>query len=78
MIQLDLNAAGMHARQIQSWIQSRLYDIPADSVVKLKVYGKISAEAMAAFKAPALRALAPETMNIEAVLVDYRYDRNRR
>jgi exonuclease SbcD len=73
MIQLDLHAAGMHARQIQSWIQSCLYDIPADSVVKLKLHGKISAKALAVISAPALRALAPSTMNIEATLVDYRH-----
>ena len=78
MIQLDLNAAGMNGPQIQAWIQSRLYDIPANSVVKLKLHGKISAEAMDAIRAPALRALAPFTMNIEAVPVDYRHYRNRR
>jgi DNA repair exonuclease SbcCD nuclease subunit len=78
MSQLDLHATGMHAKQIQAWIQSRLYDIPADSVVKLKLHGKISADAMAVIRAPALRALAPFTMNIEAILVDYRYSRNRR
>jgi exonuclease SbcD len=75
MSQLDLNAAAMNGPQIQSWIQSRLYEIPADSVVKLKVHGKISAEASAVIRAPALRALAPKTMNIDAILVDYRYYR---
>jgi DNA repair exonuclease SbcCD nuclease subunit len=78
MIQLDLHAAAMNSSQIQSWIQSRLYEIPADSVVKLKVHGKISAEAMAVIRAPALRALAPSTMNIDATLVDYRYYRYHR
>jgi exonuclease SbcD len=78
MVQLDLHAAGMHGPQIRSWIQSRLYEIPADSVVKLKVHGKISEEAMAVFRAPCLRTLAPETMNIDATLVDYTYYRNRR
>jgi len=78
MRQLDLHAAAMSGPQIQSWIQSRLYEMPADSMVRLKLYGKISAEAKAVFRAPALRELAPETMNLEAVLVDYRYDRNRR
>jgi exonuclease SbcD len=78
MSQLDLHAAGMSGPQIQSWIQSRLYEIPADSVVKLKLHGKISTEAMEAIRAPALRALAPYTMNIEATLADYRYYRNRR
>jgi len=71
MIQLDLHAAGLSAAQIQSWIQSSLFDIAPDSIVKLKVHGRISEEAMVAFKAPALRALAPETMNINASLVDY-------
>jgi hypothetical protein len=77
MVQLDLHAAGMPAPQIQFWIQSRLFEIPADSVVKLKVHGNLTAEAMAVFRAPCLRALAPETMNIDATLVDYRYYANR-
>jgi exonuclease SbcD len=71
MVQLELHAAGMHAPQIESWIQSRLHEISADSVVKLKVHGNLTAEAMAVFRAPILRALAPETMNISATLVDY-------
>jgi DNA repair exonuclease SbcCD nuclease subunit len=77
MSQLDLHAAAMNGPQIQSWIRSRLLEIPADSVVKLKVHGKISEEALAVIRAPALRALAPETMNIDATLVDYMYYRKR-
>jgi len=78
MSQLDLHAAAMNGPQIQSWIQSRLYQIPADSVVKLKVHGKISAEALSVIRAPALRALAPSSMNIDATLVDYNHYRKRR
>jgi DNA repair exonuclease SbcCD nuclease subunit len=78
MSQLDLHAAGMNGPQIRSWIESRLYEIPSDSVVKLKVHGKISEDAMAVIRAPALRALAPFTMNIEAALVDYTHYRKRR
>ena len=78
MIQLDLHAVGMKGTAIQAWIQSRLFEIPQDSIVKLKVHGKISESAMAVFSAPALRALAPETMNINATLVDYTYNKNRR
>jgi hypothetical protein len=66
----------MSAQQIGSWIQSHLYQIPADSVVKLKVHGILTAEAMSLFRAQRLRALAPETMNIDATLANYRYDRN--
>ena len=78
MIQLDLQAAGMNAAQMRSWIQSSLYDIAADSVVKLKVHGKLSEEALGVIRAPSLRALAPETMNIDATLVDYMNYANRR
>ena len=63
----------MKGAEIQAWIQSRLFEIPQDSIVKLKVHGKISEPAMAVFKAPSLRALAPETININATLVDYTY-----
>ena len=78
MIQLDLHAAGMNGSQIEAWIQSHLFKIPPDSIVKLKVHGKVSEEAMAPFSAPALRSLAPATMNISATLVEYTYYRNRR
>jgi DNA repair exonuclease SbcCD nuclease subunit len=71
MIQLELHAAGMKGAAIQAWIQSRLFEIPQDSIVKLRVHGKIPEAAMAVFSAPTLRALAPETMNISATLVDY-------
>jgi DNA repair protein SbcD/Mre11 len=71
MIQLDLQAADMNGPQIKAWIQARLFEIPADSVVKLKVHGKISEEAMAVISAPVLRALAPQSMNINATPVDY-------
>ena len=78
MIQLVLNATGMQAAAIEAWIQFRLFELPADSIVKLKVHGKISESAMPVFRAPSLRALAPETMNITATLVDYIIYKNRR
>ncbi|MGD8492425.1 MAG: metallophosphoesterase [Desulfobacterales bacterium] len=77
MVQLDLNAADMSAAQIQSWIQSSLYEVSPDSIVKLKVHGKVSPEAMAVFRAPALRSLAPDTMNINACIFESSDYRNR-
>jgi exonuclease SbcD len=77
MAQLDLHPAGMSAAQIQAWIQSSLYEISPHSIVKLKVHGKLSTGAMAVLRAPALRALAPETMNIDARLIESGYYRNR-
>ena len=77
MAQLDLHAASLNTAQIRNWIQTRLFDLPPDSIVKLKVHGKISEEAMAVFSAPALRDLAPDTMNIEALLTERAHYRNR-
>jgi len=78
MIQLELHATGMNRNRIQAWIESRLFEIPPDSIVKLKVHGNVSKEAMAVFSAPSLRGLAPETMNISATLVEYTFYRSRR
>lgn len=72
MIQIDLDAGGMSGAQVASWIQSRLVDIAQDGIVKLKVHGKISDDAMDVFRAASLRALAPATLNIEATLVEFR------
>ena len=64
MIQMQMQVAGMSGRQIQAWIQSRLFEIPEDSVLQIKVHGNISEEALRVLSAPSLRALAPATMNI--------------
>ena len=75
MIQIDLHAGNMRGPQIEFWIRSRLTEIPEDSIVKLKVHGKISDEALRVFSAPFLRELAPATMNIDATLVEFRLQR---
>jgi DNA repair exonuclease SbcCD nuclease subunit len=70
MIQMQMQVTGMNGRQIQAWIQSRLFEIPPDSVLQIKVHGDVSEEALRVLCAPSLRALAPATMNINATLVD--------
>jgi hypothetical protein len=65
-----LLVAGMSASQIRTWIQSRLFELPPDSVPQIKVHNNISEGALRALSAPALRALAPATMNINATLDD--------
>jgi DNA repair exonuclease SbcCD nuclease subunit len=72
MIQLDLHAANMNNAELRSWIESRLRILPEDSIVKLKIYGSVSQQAMEVLSAAALRALAPTTMNIDAVFVEVR------
>jgi DNA repair exonuclease SbcCD nuclease subunit len=67
MIQLDLHAAGMTNVSLRSWIETRLSVLPEDSIVKLKIHDSVSPQALKVLSAAALRTLAPQTMNINAV-----------
>ena len=71
MIQLELNPSGKTGTQVASWIQSRTDSLPADSIVKLRVFGEVSPGAMEVLRAASLRAIAPPTMNIEARFIDH-------
>ena len=72
MRQLDVHAAKMNADQLKNWIRQTLQTLPDNAVVKLRVYGRLSAPAMDVLRAASLRSLAPATMNLTAVPVDYR------
>ncbi len=72
MIQLNLHASGMTNADLRAWIGTRLAAIPEDGIVKLKIHDTVSHQAMEVLSAPALRALAPATMNIDAVFVENR------
>lgn len=71
MIQLDLHAAAMDKDKLRSWIEIRIAQLPTDSIVRLKIHGRVSQQAMAALNAGALRSLTPPTMNIDTVFVDF-------
>ena len=75
MIQLELRIGRMNTPELKSWIQARIKNMPVDSIVKLKVYGTASPDAMEVLRAASLRALAPPTMNIDARFVDHAYYR---
>ena len=72
MVQLYLHPGDMHTAELRSWLQRSICELPQDSIVKLKIHGSISREAMTVLRAASLRSLAPPTMNIEAVFRDYR------
>ena len=72
MIQLDLHASGMTSIDLRSWIEARLSVLPEDAIVKIKIHDTVSQKAMEVLSAPALRALAPAAMNIDAVFVEAR------
>jgi DNA repair exonuclease SbcCD nuclease subunit len=72
MIPFEIDAAGMSGLSFVSWLRSNINKIPADSIVKLKIHGRLTNEVLEMVRAESLRSLAPETMNVNVVLVDYR------
>ncbi|MGD2272946.1 MAG: DNA repair exonuclease [Desulfobacterales bacterium] len=67
---LEVHMDRMNDSELEAWLTHALAKLPADSIVKLKVYGKISPQVTAMISAPSLRALAPASMNISAVPVE--------
>jgi DNA repair exonuclease SbcCD nuclease subunit len=72
MIQLDLHASNMNMDELRSWIETRIWDLPEDSILRIKIHDSVSSRAMEVLSAPALRNLAPATMNIDAVFTETR------
>ena len=77
MVQLELDPTAKRGPEVESWIRTRIDSLPADSIVKLKVFGNASPEAMNVLRAASLRALAPPTMNIDARFIDHSRRRRR-
>lgn len=71
MIQLELHAAAMRAKELGAGLKNSLAQLPPDSVVRLKIHGEVTADVMHVLRAPSLRSMAPNTMNIDAVYPEY-------
>ncbi len=70
MCQLEVQAAGLTAVQLESRIRRNLECLPRDSVVKIKIHGHLSSDLLKLVSAKSLRSLAPATMNVTTALVD--------
>jgi predicted Fe-Mo cluster-binding NifX family protein len=55
------------------FLESTIAELPQDAIVKLKIHGRMSQEAMAVLRAASLRAIAPPTMNIDTAFKDYNF-----
>jgi DNA repair exonuclease SbcCD nuclease subunit len=66
MVRLAVHPDKMNGPELKAWIKSSLFGLPPDSVVQLKIHGVITEDAMQVFSAPALRSIAPQSMNISA------------
>lgn len=67
MIQLDLHASNMNNAELRSWIETRIWELPEDSIVRIKIHDAVAQHAMEVLSAPSLRTIAPKTMNVDAV-----------
>jgi len=73
MIQLNLHPGDMDVAKLRSYLESTIGELPEDGIVKLKIHGRVSQEAMTVLRAASLRSLAPPTMNIDAAFQDYNF-----
>ena len=73
MIQLNLHPGDMNAAVLRSWLENTIGELPQDAIVKLKIRGRISQAAMTVLRAASLRALAPQTMNIDTAFQNHNF-----
>jgi hypothetical protein len=73
MIQFNLHPGDMNAAKLRSYLESTISELPEDGIIKLKIHGRISQEAMAVLGAASLRSIAPPTMNIDTAFKDYNF-----
>ena len=77
MVELVMADTAMTATEMNHWIERSLQDLHPDSIVRIKIFGRIGSAQREVLKAASLRRLTPETMNVEAVLVDERRYRSK-
>jgi len=72
MTALELRADGITPDALNAWIKNSLLPLPPDSVVRLRIHGRLPAPSLEILGAQSLRSLAPSTMNLTVTLPDYR------
>jgi DNA repair exonuclease SbcCD nuclease subunit len=70
MLVRDMNINGKSGSTLELEIREIIDSAPREAVLRLRIHGQPDDCARAAMSARSLRALAPATMNVEAVLVD--------
>lgn len=65
MITVEISAEGMNIEQFREWLKMRFKELPADSIVKLKIRGNINKDTLKVLNSESLRSIIPVTMNVE-------------
>ena len=72
MVTESIDGTGVAAAALEKLLVLAIRRAPGDAVLRLKISGTIDGEPRRMLSAANLRSLAPDTMNVEAVLVDMR------
>jgi len=70
MVQLDVNASAMSGSQLSAWIKEALAALAEDSVVQIRIRGRLSEDCLKAVNAASLREITPQLMNLTTSLPD--------
>ena len=71
MVSLEVDVTGMTGQSFAEWLDEKIRSTPADSIVRIKVNGKLNDTLFEMINAENLRSLTPQTVNIAVRLVDY-------
>ena len=72
MVVHELPVAGKSASELEAVLSQIVNSVEPDAILRLRLHGSPDDDARLVLGAQSLRALIPDTMNIEAVLVDER------
>lgn len=70
MVVAEVDAGGLEADALRALLVDAIARAPDDAVLRIRVHGVPSPRGFAALRAVELRQRAPQTMNVEVVLVD--------
>jgi len=65
MLDVELDVSGLGSRALAGCLRERLARLDPDGVVRLRLHGRLAAEATEALRAVSLRRLAPPSMNVQ-------------
>ena len=70
MVRKELTVDGMSAHSLDAQIRAIIADAPSDAVLWLRVTGTLTDDQLRVVSARRLRAIAPDTMNVELRIGD--------
>ncbi len=77
MVLKSLYAEGDGQNELLGKVRAAIAEAPQDAVLTMRIFGRLGDETLGLVSAPNLRVMAPPTMNVSAILMDYRRTRTK-